>query len=291
MLAYYRVIPGAFTLVGKQPDGDSVRFIADDSSLYDELHRAYRIRLSKDGSVQTRFEGIDTPELHYGSAEQPFGSEPRDQLLAKMGFLSVTFSEAGTVTSAEPATIPGVILSKAADANGRPIVYVLTGEAAESLQNQYEVEVGEELLQQTLNYWLLKEGLAYYTVYTSTPAGHRNLLREVAAEARNQEKGVWALDQSSLFVLESQDDIGPDGQLILPKLFRRATDYLKDVTKGDFRGNLKDWLVWKSEGSRNENDLVILNNRVEVPLSDLVQQRNRSVVFQADLLNITFVEK
>lgn len=82
----------------------------------------------------------------------------------------------------------------------------------------------------------------------------------------------------------------PDGQLILPKLFRRSIDYLKDVKDG-FRGNLKDWLISISEGSRSENDRVVIRDSVEVRFSDLIQQRNSRIVFQEDLLNITFVEK
>jgi hypothetical protein len=53
--------------------------------------------------------------------------------------------------------------------------------------------------------------------------------------------------------------IGPEGQLILPKLFRRATDYLGAVAGGF--------------------------------LSDLLVQANDTVRFQADLLDVVFVEK
>ena len=55
----YLVMKGNFVIIGKEPDGDSVRFIADDRDLYRYLHRAYRIKPSRDGSVQTRFEGVD----------------------------------------------------------------------------------------------------------------------------------------------------------------------------------------------------------------------------------------
>ena len=71
---YYRVISGNFTIVGKEPDGDSVRFIADDPTLFKALHRSYRIKPSKDGSVQLRFEMVDAPEVHYGSAFGRYGT-------------------------------------------------------------------------------------------------------------------------------------------------------------------------------------------------------------------------
>jgi hypothetical protein len=92
-------------------------------------------------------------------------------------------------------------------------------------------------------------------------------------------------------VLADQASIGPEGQLILPKLFRRCTDYLKAVDKG-FVGNLADWLLASSATpSRNENDQVLLRDTTEVHLSDLLQQRNQHIAFQADLLDLTFVEK
>jgi hypothetical protein len=43
--------------------------------------------------------------------------------------------------------------------------------------------------------------------------------------------------------------------------------------------------------SRDENDRVLLQDTTEVHLSDLIQQRNEHIAFQADLLDLTFVEK
>ncbi|MGH2369390.1 MAG: thermonuclease family protein, partial [Chloroflexota bacterium] len=153
------------------------------------------------------------------------------------------------------------------------------------------VRVDEALLRQTLNHQLLDRGLAYYTVYTSTPASHRAELRRAAAAARDARRGIWAQDATSDFQLQDQDSIGPGGQLILPKLFRRCTDYLKAVADG-FRGNLGDWLVWVSESrTRNENDRVVIRDSMETHLSELLDQRNDRIAFQADVLDITFVEK
>lgn len=84
----------------------------------------------------------------------------------------------------------------------------------------------------TLNQRLLDEGMAYYTVYSSTPGTHRRHLRSVARHARDAGAGVWALDATAEFVLDDQTSIDPTGQLILPKLFRRATDFLKAATGG-----------------------------------------------------------
>ncbi|GHO92569.1 hypothetical protein KSF_026170 [Reticulibacter mediterranei] len=288
---HYLVMNGNFVIVGKEPDGDSVRFVADNLDLYKQLHRAYRIKPSRDGSVQLRFEGVDAPELHYGSAAQPLGKEARDELLSWMGFDHIVYKHQSTmVQSADPASIRGAILTQAAEANGRPVSYVLL-EQDVHLSDGTWVEVDEALLKLTMNYRLLTSGRAYYTVYTSTPFAHRQLLREAAVTARRADQGVWAVDMTSEFALDDQASIGPAGQLILPKLFRRCTDYLKDVNSGAFHGNLAEWLVWVSSNGRDENDLVVVSDKLEVHLSDLLDQRNRRIAFQADLLDITFVEK
>lgn len=79
--------------------------------------------------------------------------------------------------------------------------------------------------------------------------------------------------------------------MILPKLFRRCTDYLKAVEAG-FLGNLEDWMLdISSTPSRNENDRVLINGSIEVNLSDLIEQRNSQIAFQADPLDVVFVEK
>jgi hypothetical protein len=63
------------------------------------------------------------------------------------------------------------------------------------------------------------------------------------------------------------------------------------VAKG-FAGNLGDWLIASSATpTRDENDRVLLRDTTEVHLSDLIQQRNEHIAVQADLLDLTFVEK
>ncbi|PSB49913.1 nuclease [Cyanosarcina cf. burmensis CCALA 770] len=288
---FYLTIKGKFVIADKEPDGDSVRFIADDSDLYQELQRNYRIKPSRDRSVQLRFEGIDAPEVHYGRYAQPLGDETRAFLLKKMGFAKIKF-QGDRVQSADPDTISGVILTQAADVNGRPISYALIGKNAAQLENGDWTQVEPELLRQTLNFLMMAEGRAYYTVYTSTPRSHRQVLREAALAAREKDLGVWAADSTSIFRLVDFDSITPpNGQLILPKLFRRCTDYLKAVADG-YSGNLADWLEGVSfQRSRNENDAVIIRDRTQVSLSSLIEQYNSQIAFQEDLLDITFVEK
>lgn len=294
---YFLTISGNFVIQGYEPDGDSVRFIADNLGHYKLLKNSYKIKPSKrDGSVQLRFDGIDAPELHYGTAAQPMGKESRDALLARMGFTDIGYDphNPNKMVSSTPDAVPGIILSAAAEANGRPVSYVLlAGEApGQNLTDGEWTYVPTDLLDQTINVWSLNEGWSYYTAYTSAPYRHRQHLQSLAQTARSNGKGVWDLDTTAEFELVNQDSIGPQGQLILPKLFRRGTDYLKDVINKGFNGNLTDWIVEISKlPSRNENDGILINDRVTTKLSDLLEQRNKYVAFTADLLEITFIEK
>ncbi|MGH3699944.1 MAG: hypothetical protein ACRDRU_18695 [Pseudonocardiaceae bacterium] len=121
---FFFCIHGKLTIVGYEPDGDSVRFIADDATHYQTLKRADRIRPSRrDGSVQLRFEGVDAPELHYGTAAQPLGDTARDALLGWIGFTEIEFDKnrSTKVTAAEPTTVRAAILAQMVEVNGRPV--------------------------------------------------------------------------------------------------------------------------------------------------------------------------
>ena len=288
---YLRALRGDLVVVGKRPDGDSIRFVPERPELLGDLHRGDRVRVTRaDGSVQLRLEGIDAPETHYGGDAQPRGTDARDWLLEQAGFADVVFDQSATVQAATPATRPATVLSKGVDPNGRPIAYLLVANGAD-LRDGAWTHVDRALLDRTLNARSLGAGVSYLTLYTSTPAAHRERLRAIAADAREAAKGVWATDESDLFRLVSQASISPpNGVLILPKLFRRCTDYLKARAEG-FSGTLPDWLVSVSaSGSRPEDDRVLIGGRTEVPLSRIVRQLNDRISFTADLLDVVFVE-
>jgi endonuclease YncB( thermonuclease family) len=292
---YFLAIHGRIVVIGKEPDGDSLRFIADHPEHYAQLKNAHRVHPAADGSVRVRLEGADAPELHYGSAAQPLGREARDQLLAWLGFTELEYAPPGAtiVTAADPESIPAVVYSQAAELHGHPVGYLITtlGEEEHLPPDGEWALVDRTVLDHTFNTLLLQEGVGYPAVYTSTPVAHRDHLRSLAAEARKTGAGVWADDATAHFALEGPGSIGPEGQLILPKLFRRATDYLEAVARG-FRGNLADWLVAVSASrSRDETDRAIICGGTELRLSELLVQANDSVRFQADPLDVVFVER
>ncbi|MEJ7787572.1 MAG: hypothetical protein WKF96_22440 [Solirubrobacteraceae bacterium] len=79
--------------------------------------------------------------------------------------------------------------------------------------------------------------------------------------------------------------------MVLPKLFRRCTDYIK-AREGGFAGQLPDRLVAASTtGRRPENDLLLIGGKTEVALSSVVQHLNDRIAFTVDILDVVFVEK
>ncbi len=287
---YLLALRGHLVVKGKKPDGDSMRFVPDDPRQLDRLERADRIDVSADGSVQLRFEGIDAPETHYGTLAQPLGEAARDRLLALAGFTDVAFDEKGTATSASPDRVEVTVLTKRAEANGRPVAYVLPAGGRHPRGGRW-ANVDASLLRRTLNAAMLEDGMGYMTLYTSTPAEHARVFRKLTAGARERGEGVWREDATREFALVDQASIAPGGQLVLPKLFRRCSDYLKAVA-GGFAGTLDEWLVDVSlTGRRPEDDRLLVCGGTEVTLSGVVQQRNSRIRFPADLLDIVFVEK
>jgi endonuclease YncB( thermonuclease family) len=271
-------------VIGKEPDGDSIRFVPDTPELLDSLRRGWRVRRSSDGSVQLRLEGIDAPETHYGELAQPVGAQARDALLELCGFREIR-RDGEEVVSATPERRPAAILSELVDPNGRPVSILLV---EEELPDGEYVEVSDELLARSANTALLADGSAYITLYDSCAPPIRAAFRRLAAEARERGLGVWRRDESARFELVDQDSIGPEGQLVLPKLFRRCSDYLRTRAPDE---TLRDWLRTHGPPERPEDDRVIVGGRDETHLSELVEQRGTIIAFPVDLLDIVFVEK
>ena len=274
---------GSLIVVGKSPDGDSIRFRPDTPSLVSRLKDASRADPSADGTYQLRLDAIDTPETHYEGLAQPLGEPARDDLLTWVGFTSVTWS-GDTVSASTPASIPAAILSGLVDVNGRPIVLLLRDALP---ADGTMVAVDEALLERTANWAQLASGAAYGTYYADTDAAIRSALVAPARAARDAGLGVWATDATGAFDLRSQASIGPDGVVILPKLFRRCSDYLKDRMSGE---TLPHWLGRQRTGANPEDDQVFVGGAADpVFLSTLITQDGTRISLTADPLELVFV--
>jgi endonuclease YncB( thermonuclease family) len=284
----YKVIKGTLTLVGREPDGDSIAFIPNNVRHFDDIYRGFLLKVSsKDSAVQLRLEGIDSPELHYGSAFQPFGVDARNYFLELLGF-KPTYKNKNSIdnpnTSVEssvPATYPAHICTNALEPHGRPISYLF--KENKDIKDGIVMALDSSMLNESLNFQMLLSGNAYLLGYTSMPAEHFQLFKEAANSARKSNIGVWKNDTTSDFIISDRNSVnGLHAQLIYPKLFRRCIDF--------FRSDDVDFKEWLRKTDK-ENDMVRISKNVVVTLSSLVQQVNDHIYFQADTNDIIFVEK
>ena len=88
---------------GFQPDGDSIQFKPHVASRLDELEQPGNpYRLTRIGSVNLRFEGIDAPELHY-QGTRASGAAPRTRATSsstgEIGMNPVTYGPSRTTVA------------------------------------------------------------------------------------------------------------------------------------------------------------------------------------------------
>lgn len=288
MADQYWWILGELAVVGYSPDGDSLRFIASDPDLWERLVGGDRVELDPDdGSVQLRLDGIDALEKNFRGRGQPLALPARDELLATAGFTNLDLTATGEVRSADPARVPAAVAAALVEGNRRPVALLFTGDAVSGSGrgDGDPVELTPELVDSSVNAALARSGAAYSTVYSTTPAPVRilftDLARAAATSSTNNAETVWTADRSAEFTLTDQDSIGPDGALIFPKLFRRATAYLG----GESERSFVDWLA----AGGAENDPVLACGR-RATLAELLTQQGDTVRFTGDLFDLVFLE-
>ncbi len=291
-LGFYRLIKGRLIVRERQsPDGDSMRFVADDMSLFEDLPR-FSVAPESAGiaSYQLRFQAIDTPELHYGGAEQPHGLESRNGLLKWLDADPATWNWPVAPQGFQWEK-PAAILCDAFEGHGRPIAFVLMDlDAADGS----DVKLTNDLLKQTYNYHAARTGLAYLGIYSgglSFPI--QSSLIAAYGEAKAENQGIWALDRTSRFAVNTLDDLGPErGSLVYPKVFRRCVDALR-WAGGEFEPgrDVDDFLSARP----NEDDQFVVHashgGKLKSRLSDILEQINNQLRIQIDLNTVEFVSK
>lgn len=279
----FQVITGRFRVATKTALGNPKGLQPDKVSRLDNLEQVgHPYRLSGIGSVNLRFEGIDTPELHYHGSRQkaPEAEAARDDLLAAIGMKNVQFSQPAGVTVKPPVHDGqvGFICAKQLESNGRPVSWVFTGKPP--VRDGEQVRVTVALLKRSLNYRLLSRGFAYPLFYDSLYADLRAALTAAAQAAAGTPAGVWNHAPTRLQTIRGTADI--EGRaLLFPKLFRRLVDFYAAGQTDLIQ--LGAWMdakndndeVWKLPGwnrTHFDNVLKISGNRIALAQSpeDLV---------------------
>ena len=144
------VIKGTFHVVGYSPDGDSIRFQADNEANWAKL-AGPPATLNARRHAQLRLEAIDTLETHYRNTHQPLTLATRalDFLLQGLGITGVRWDALRTrITEANDGT-EGYIVSRTVEPNRRPVAFVFAG--APSAADGSSIFLDVDLLRQSLN--------------------------------------------------------------------------------------------------------------------------------------------
>ena len=232
----YILIKGKFYVVGFSPDGDSIKFRADNPSQWkkivsDHAETFFKKTLNPEdaedpqfGITTLRLQGIDALETHYAippipnpsdiiftppnmprpdrsSRSQPgdIGRQAATFFLKYLNIEEVHWSPTGrTVSSIEvkderkiirvgtklAEEIPGFIIVRDFERNGRPLAWVFEGTTRTSDGKLISKSDLKRRLKRSANYTLLKEGLVYPYFYMTLPAALRDELAHAVKAAR-----------------------------------------------------------------------------------------------------------
>ena len=232
----FTLIKGTFHVVGYSPDGDSIRFKADNEKQWDKVFG--KVKRNAKGHAQLRIEAIDTLETHFMDEHQPreLADAAAQQLFQLLGIKNAVWNaDRSKVLSAEDGT-KGCIIARVAEKYGRPVSFVFA--EMDDFTDGQEVYLDRELAVRSVNHQLLADGLAYPTFYDGMFYDLRELFAEATAQARKAQTGIWSKDTTNAyFHVGSLADITEE-HVILPKLFRRMTAYIKQHGTFDAQGFL-----------------------------------------------------
>jgi hypothetical protein len=220
------LIKGTYHIEGYKPDGDSIRFQADDEANWAKLEGP-PVDLNSRRHAQLRLEAIDTLETHYLGTHQPLtlGTKALDFLLHGLGITGAQWDVLRTITTEANDGTEGYILSRTIEQNRRPVAFAFAG--APSAADGSSVFLDVDLLRQSLNYQSIEAGLAYPTYYEGLFFDLRDALSEASNRARQGNLEIWAEDRTNTgFAVENLESISEE-HVILPKLFRRLAEYLE----------------------------------------------------------------
>jgi endonuclease YncB( thermonuclease family) len=252
----FTLIRGTYKPNAGTPDGDSLRFLADDLALWKKLEGApveLGTGAETKNTVQLRLEGIDAIEK---GAIQPLATQARDNLLRRLGF--------DQERTQEPR---GYVLSRMTDDQSRrPIAFAFKGQSTQP--DGASINLEAPLLRKSANYLQMQDGLAYPLYYNTLFASLRQEFNRAVEQAQANKRGYWPSDKTQAGVSvkgrESLKTIAP----IWPKLWRRLDEYLRSNTSLDgFIATLE---------KKNER-LDILSIMEERGLQDIVQVRGNTV--------------
>lgn len=239
------LLKGEFVPEVGRPDGDSIRFRPDNADPIFKLRRRGRPpKVNRNnGTIQLRFEGIDTME---SKAAEPFSLDATRSNLELCGVPDGT------------GTARGFILANQLGPNGRPIAFVYSGEPSEPDGAEVFLEVSR--MQESVNFLQLSRGHAYPLFYDTLFDDLRESMAAETISARVRGENIWSADVTKDGAVYSGASSLSTMNPILPKLWRRLESYSRssDIANPE---SLSEFLLYLSS-LREERVLVPSQSRV-----------------------------
>ncbi|MFN8491783.1 MAG: hypothetical protein U0350_29555 [Caldilineaceae bacterium] len=229
------------------------------------------------GAVQLRLQGLDAPETHFKPSEgadpaliasKPVGEfrQPSDLgNQATTGFLKflgvknttwktvfngsylakATITQNGqdvVVTQKLADTIPGYIVTRDIELNGRPVAWVFKGATPLADGAAVSQDTLTDLAEQSANYYLLQQGLVYPYFFMTLQAKLRNKLSAAVTQAQatamaatgtnlwRSDKSIPGLTLTDIKTITQQSKPQVDASLIYPYLFRKVLKFWYQTT-------------------------------------------------------------
>jgi endonuclease YncB( thermonuclease family) len=211
----FTLIKGRFMPMAGIPDGDSIRFLADNLKLWNNLE-GNRVNLGTGPETKNtallRLDGIDAIEK---GATKPLATETRDSLLGLIGF----------DREREPEPRGYILTRMTDDAYGRPISFAFRGTGRRN--DGTTVVLDGAMLRESVNFQQARAGFAYPLYYNTLFAELRSEFAEAFRQAKAAKAGHWPADRAVQGVtVKSRADLATVDP-IWPKLWRRLDEYLR----------------------------------------------------------------
>lgn len=260
----YKVIKGHYHVKTYAPDGDSIRFQADDQSRWDYFNWKSESK-KKRKKKQLRIEAIDALETHIDGFRQPqaFAVAALETMLALVGITDIEYSLSVTKIVDADDNQPGYIVASTLDMYDRPVCFAFGD--IDGL-NDGDVIRGDDIpVERSINYILARDGLVFPTYYMGLENSIREKFTDVIEEARMNRRGLWTIDRTHGFTLWNVATIQSD-VIILPKLFRRFVAFFQRRRSYDeFMKYLKD----------NEDPVQLVSDGSDSNLHELLYNNGR----------------
>ena len=133
--------------------------------------------------------------------------------------------------------IPGYIITRDIELNGRPIAWVFAGTAPEADGASISQDALTERAEQSANYFLLQQGLVYPYFYMTLQAKLRNKLSAAVSQAQatamtaaatnlwHADKSIPGLALADIKAITQQSTPQADVALLYPYLFRKVLKF------------------------------------------------------------------